>query len=232
MLRPFFCLYGGKWRSFRHYPAPLHGTVIEPFAGGAGWSLRYHERNIVLVERYHVLAEVWRYLISVRASEVRRVPLVDCVDDLPSWVPDGGRWLVGLRMSNAITGPRRRLSSGLRKLQSLGRKHAGWTEESRNRISEQVEAIRHWRIIEGAEAPAGCNVTTFVDAPYQGAAGRHYPHGSGAIDYAKLAAWVRARDGQTIVCEAEGADWLDFQPLATFKAGPRSQISREVIWLS
>jgi hypothetical protein len=32
-LRPLFGFYGGKWRdSLKHYPAPLHGTIGEPFA--------------------------------------------------------------------------------------------------------------------------------------------------------------------------------------------------------
>jgi hypothetical protein len=35
--------------------------MVEPFAGAAGYSLRYPERDVILVERYAVVAEMWRY---------------------------------------------------------------------------------------------------------------------------------------------------------------------------
>jgi hypothetical protein len=38
-LRPFFSYYGAKWGLGRHYSAPAHWTVVEPFAGSAGYSL-------------------------------------------------------------------------------------------------------------------------------------------------------------------------------------------------
>ena len=49
-LRPFWAYYGGKWRAAPRYPRPMHDTIIEPFAGAAGYSLRYPDRNVVLVE--------------------------------------------------------------------------------------------------------------------------------------------------------------------------------------
>lgn len=32
-LKPFWRYYGGKWRAAPSYPAPLHNTIVEPFAG-------------------------------------------------------------------------------------------------------------------------------------------------------------------------------------------------------
>ena len=50
-LRPFFGYYGGKWRdALKHYPEPDHETIVEPFAGSAGFSLRYAHRKIILCE--------------------------------------------------------------------------------------------------------------------------------------------------------------------------------------
>ena len=50
-LRPFFGYYGGKWRdAVKHYPAPQFDIVMEPFAGSAGYALRYAERNVVLCD--------------------------------------------------------------------------------------------------------------------------------------------------------------------------------------
>src|SRR5262245_39743395 len=61
-IRPFFGYYGGKWRdAVRNYPPPYHGTIVEPFAGSAGYALRYWDKKVVLYERDPVVAAVWRY---------------------------------------------------------------------------------------------------------------------------------------------------------------------------
>jgi hypothetical protein len=233
-LRPFWRYYGGKWRSAPRYPAPVHGTIIEPFAGSAGYSLRYLELRVTLVERYHVIAEIWRFLIGVSESELLRIPCVESVDDLPTWVPDGGRWLVGFNMNTAGSQPRRTLSSGCRKLLSAGRKRQGWNEAQRAMVASQLGAIRHWKIIEGdySDAP-DVKATWFVDAPYQGRAGSHYVHGSAKIGWSALGLWCACRRGQVIVCEASGADWLPFMDFGTVKSGPNSKTgtSAEAIWL-
>lgn len=39
-LKPFWRYYGGKYRAAPRYPVPLHRTIVEPFAGAAGYSLR------------------------------------------------------------------------------------------------------------------------------------------------------------------------------------------------
>jgi hypothetical protein len=57
-IRPYFVYYGGKWRAAPRYPAPRHDVIVEPFAGSAGYALRYHERKIILVEKDAVLAEL------------------------------------------------------------------------------------------------------------------------------------------------------------------------------
>ena len=173
-----------------------------------------------LVERYAVVAEMWRYLISVPSSEVRRIPCVESTDDLPGWVPQGGRWLVGFSMNDAIVSPRRTLSAGRKALRTLGRSFEGWSEAKRERVASQVDRIRHWKIVEGDYSLApDVEATWFIDPPYNNAAGRQYIHGPSGIDFQALSAWCRRRRGQVLVCENEGADWLPFQPFATFKPG-------------
>lgn len=49
-LSPFFCYYGGKWRAALKYPKPAFAKVIEPFAGAAGYSLRYPHLDVTLYE--------------------------------------------------------------------------------------------------------------------------------------------------------------------------------------
>jgi hypothetical protein len=214
-LRPFIRYYGGKWRAAPLYPAPLHRTIVEPFAGAAGYSLRHRRHDVVLVEKY-----------AVSPAEVLRVPLVESVDDLPSWVPAGARVLVGFQMVPATHHPSRNLTAWSRE------RGWGWTVRMRHLVASQVDAIKHWRIIEGdyTEAP-DVEATWFVDPPYNNRAGSHYPCGSDRIDYAALGEWSRARLGQTIVCENEGADWLPFRPFAQLRRGlNKGEGSREAIW--
>ena len=233
-LKPFWRYYGGKYRAAPRYPLPRHGTIIEPFAGAAGYSCRYPDRNVILVEKYPVIAEMWRYLISVSPADVRAIPEVEHVDALPDWVPSGARSLYGFWLNNATVAPAKQLSMGRKKLRDAGRRFEGWTEHTRERIASQVEHIRHWKVIEGDwwEAPR-IEATWFVDPPYTNKAGSYYIHGPDEIDFDSLAGACQMRfQGQVIVCENEGADWLPFEPFMTAKAQPNSPAkgSKEVIW--
>jgi hypothetical protein len=229
-LRPFWRYYGAKWRIAPRYPAPRHRTIVEPFAGAAGYSLRYPDREVILVEKYHVIAAIWRWLIAATPDEVRAIPCVDAVADLPEWVPAGARLLVGMRMNAAAVRPNARISAGLLARRALNRWCEGWTAKMRERAASQVSAIRHWRVIEGDYTAApDVEATWFVDSPYSGRPGSHYTHGSRDLDYPALGRWCRARRGQTVVCEAAGADWLPFAPFGSVR-GMSGAPSREAIW--
>src|SRR5580765_4357242 len=93
-LRPFWRYYGSKWRAAPRYPAPTHATIIEPFAGAAGYALRYPDRNVILVEKYACIAGIWRWLIGASRADVLAVPVVDSTGDLPDSVSQEARWLV------------------------------------------------------------------------------------------------------------------------------------------
>lgn len=231
LLKPFWRYYGGKYRAAPRYPRPLHGLIIEPFAGSAGYSLRYPDRQVVLVEKYPIIAEMWRYLIAVSSQEVQRVPLVEHVDALPDWVPTGARSLVGFCMNDGVTSPRKQLSAGKKRLRTMGRNFEGWCELRRARIAQQVDSIRHWRIIEGDyQLAPSIQATWFIDPPYNNTFGQQYIHSD--IDYTKLGIWCRARRGQTMVCENVGATWLPFRQFAVLKANLNGTGSHEVIWES
>ncbi len=210
---------------------------MEPFAGAAGYACNYPDRKVVLVEKYPIVAGIWRYLIAVRAAEIRAIPEVDDVAALPAWVPQEARWLVGFWMNDAASSPRRTLSTGRRKLRAIGCASQGWTPATRERVATQVERIRHWQVVEGdfwQGAAHARRATWFIDPPYNNAAGRHYA--SRFDDYDALAEWCRllvaGAWGQVIVCENEGASWLPFRPFATFKrtAMTGKAGSREVVW--
>lgn len=226
MLRPFFSFYGSKWRAAPLYPVPRFDTVIEPFAGSAGYSLRHPSRDVRLFDLDPCIVGVWRYLIRTSRSEIERLPLLapgDDVRDLP--VCPEAQSLIGFWVNRGSATPGRMLSSWAL---TGPRPHLHWGPFARARIASQVDKIRHWRITLGSyETAANLEATWYVDPPYL-EKGKHYRCSSSAIDFAALGQWCQARDGQVIVCEQAGANWLPFQPLANVKA-TRGR-SREVVW--
>lgn len=231
-LRPFFCYYGGKWRSAPKYPLPEIDTIVEPFAGAAGYATRYPDRNVVLVELDPIIAGLWRYLIKVSPAEIKRIPDIPeggTVDDLQAC--EEARHLAGFWINKGVSAPRKTASSWMR--QGI-RPKSFWGPEVRTRIASQVERIRHWQIIEGSyDRSPHINATWFIDPPYE-KAGKHYRFGSGQLSYASLAAWCVSRNGSIIVCEQAGATWLPFEPFANTKANESSRggkVSKEAVFI-
>jgi hypothetical protein len=230
-MRPFFGFYGGKWRDApKHYPAPRHEVIVEPFAGSAGYSVRYADRRVILVEKDPVIYGVWDYLIHVSAAEILAIPdLVpgQIVSDLP--ICQEARWLVGFWLNRGASRPRMGPSAWMR---AGIRPGSFWGERVRRTIASQVEYIRHWQVYNCSyeDLPFSEEATWFVDPPYQ-KQGKHYHHGTEGIDFPALGAWCKSRPGQIIVCENEGADWLPFVPLADVKTTRATSRSVEVVWI-
>ncbi|MGE3588284.1 MAG: hypothetical protein AB7L17_11215 [Ilumatobacteraceae bacterium] len=231
-LRPFFGFYGGKWRDApKHYDPPQHSTVVEPFAGSAGYSVRFADRNVILGEIDEVIYGVWHYLLHASADEIRSIPDLESgqtVADLT--IPQEARWLVGFWLNRGASRPRTGPSAWMREEIRPG---SFWGERVRETIASQVDRIRHWRVYNCSYESLGAHVrgeaTWFVDPPYQ-KQGKHYYHGADAIDFSALGQWCRNRQGQVIVCENEGADWLPFRTLADVKTTRAVGRSIEVVW--
>lgn len=218
-LKPFFCYFGGKWRAALKYPRPEHDLIVEPFAGAAGYATRYANRRVLLIEKDPVIAGLWKYLIKVKAEEVRAIPLLahdETIDDLGS-VPQEARSLVGFWLNKGASAPMRSPSAWMR---GGTRPNSYWGETIRERIARQVEQIRHWECWEGSYDCAPQTVATwFVDPPYQ-VAGKNYRFGAEGIEFGMLAQWASARRGLVMVCENVGASWLPFEPFANIKGNP------------
>lgn len=73
-LRPFFPYYGSCYSMAPKYPRPRFDRLIEPFAGSACYSLHHHTRDVVLIERDPVIAELWRWLLRVSPEEMLALP--------------------------------------------------------------------------------------------------------------------------------------------------------------
>jgi hypothetical protein len=231
-LRPFFSYYGSKWRLGKYYPPPIFGSIIEPFAGSAGYSLRYHESRVTLYDVDPVIAGIWDYLIKVKVSEVISLPCwFDSVDDLS--IPEEAKNLIGFWVNAAISSPRKTPSKWMKSNKEFALGGIYWGKEVIARIASQVDKIRHWKIFnESYKSIPNSLSTWFIDPPYSGKAGRHYVHNQ--CDYDHLSKWSKERNGRVIVCENSGAEWLDFKFLrkhvsAAFKDGEK-MFSSEVIW--
>lgn len=236
ILRPFWQYYGGKWRIAPFYPAPVHDTLVEPFAGAAGYSLRHHDREVVLFDRDPIIVGCWDYLIHASESELLALPDVEdgqSARDLP--ICQEAQWIIGFWLQMGTASPRLTRSS-FGKMAGPGGV-GGWTQKTKERLSSQVRFIRHWVVVEGSyeESSDLGPATWFVDPPYSCRAGRSYRFNK--IDYDALATWCRSRDGQTIVCEGEQASWLPFRHLLMNRTSGqvganRKSLVQEVVWTS
>jgi len=217
----FFSYFGSKHRLARRYPPPRHDTIVEPFAGSAGYARRHYNRKVVLVEKSAALAACWRYLIGASVSEVMRLPdLKEGMSTADLDVCLGVRTLIGLNIQAALGRPAKHSSSW----------GSDWNAVQRARIAGGLARIRHWQIIEGDYTLApDVEATWFVDPPYE-VEGYQYDGQCQAkhLDFAALSSWCRSRRGQVIVCENEGAEWLPFKRFARQVGGHKT--SREVIW--
>lgn len=234
-LRPFFTYFGGKWRAAPKYPPPIYDTIVEPFAGSAGYSLRYPERKIILVEKSPAIAGIWRYLIGASEKEILSLPLLEpgqSVDTLD--VCQEARWLIGMWVQSGRPSPRANRTPD-RHLVSSGTTAESWGPLAQKRISQQQRWIRHWQIVEGDYSLApNVEATWFVDPPYEHA-GMAYPCGAGDIDFCELGAWCRSLCGQVMVCEKLPVEWLAFAPFGAFSANMSATgrtRSAEALWMN
>ena len=246
-LKPFFSFFGGKWRVARKYPVPRYGNIVEPFAGSAGFSTRYPERDVVLVERDPKIAATWRYLIGTSPGEILALPDIlpgQTVADLGVCQEAG--WLIGWWINKGSAAPHLSPSSNMRKSlsgeQPKDPPSGWWGSAIRQRLADQVQHIKHWKLLEGTclDVAPDIEATWFIDPPYE-RAGKRYTYGAKTISYSDLSDWCRTRTGQVMVCENRGAEWMPFKPFLDIKAYEGShggadkgvhggRVSKEVLW--
>lgn len=211
----------------RHYPPPMHQTIVEPFCGAAGYSIHWWDRDVVLVDLDENISDVWRYLIGASPADVRALPLVEDgarIDRLP--VCPGAKKLIGFWSGQGVAVPRATPSQWPN--EQDGSQNSGWSAPTREHVATVARRVSHWTIIEGdyTEAP-DLEATWFVDPPYQ-SKGYKYRRGSSGIDYQALAEWCRGLRGQVMVCEQLGAEWLPFQRFRSNR-GIQNRAT-EVVW--
>lgn len=217
--------FGSKTNVVKFYPPPEYDKIIEPFAGTARYSLKYFDRDVLLVDKYEVVAKIWKWLQKCSVGDIHRLPhhvkpnqslddfTFDCIE---------AKWLLGFLIGFGMERPRK-TASEKRMIQRPN--HVNY---SLNRIAGSLHKIRHWEIVHGSyEDIENQKATWFVDPPYQN--GDHvYIESNKNLCYSRLAKWSKSRNGQVIVCESIGADWMDFKPLTSHK-GVRG-MQKELIW--
>lgn len=203
-----FSYYGSKSKIARYYPVPKYGTIIEPFAGSARYSLLHWENDVYLYDLSPYVAEVWKYLIQASEKDILGLPDVPSKIHIDNFtqLSQVEKWLIGFEISRAKSKPRK-----------TGHGMNSWSAKKRENIAANLRKIRHWNVSQRsyADIPVNLQATYFVDPPYietqrRPGNGDRYPHGDN-LNYDDLAAWIKTRNGLVIACEGKGADYLPFE---------------------
>lgn len=203
-----FSYYGSKSKIVQYYPQPTHDKIIEPFAGSARYSLRYFEKDVLLVDKYKVIVDIWHYLQRASQKDILGLPrLVKGMDIRTLDLSDEEKNFLSILAVNGAS--------------HIGYKVSHWGQRDFDRnmknISSNLYKIKHWKIIQGSyEDLENENATWFIDPPYQ-FGGDAYKESNKNIDFTFLANWCKSRLGQVIVCENTKATWMNFLPIIQMK---------------
>ena len=198
-----FSYYGSKSKIVNYYPPTKQKRKIEPFAGSARYSLKYWQNDVLLVDKYEVVYNVWKYLQQASKTDILGLPKMKQGDNVNDFnISQVEKDFIGFLICRGMESPRKNVSS-----------FVGDIADKLNEIANDVYKIKHWTIIHGSyEDLENIEATWFIDPPYQ-FGGEHYKHGTKDLDFNKLAEWCKTRNGQVIVCENTKADWLPFKPM-------------------
>lgn len=237
-----FPYFGHKSRNIDRYPVPRYDHIIEPFAGGAGYALRYCDLKVTLYELDEKVCMLWDYLINASEADVLALPLLGVDQHIDELGLNGGAYQLVKRWINPQAGGlansfftpshiKRYFKNGECIDSSL------WGKKRRYKTIQIVRRVKHWKIINKSYSEAtNKKATWFIDPPYASAISKEgYEHHK--IDYDQLALFCRSRKGQTIACEnTDSPKWLPFRELLEMKGGcnidGKLKRSVEVLWCS
>lgn len=220
-----FSYYGSKSKIVNCYPPPKHKKIIEPFAGSARYSLKYWQNDVLLVDKFETVVNVWKWLQKCSYNDIVKLPRLTSGMDIRTLnLTEEELNFVGFMAGVAQGKPRMKVSP-------FAAIHFEEARKSKyETIAEQLHKIRHWEIkcddyrnIENIEA------TWFIDPPYQFGGQHQYQFNNKSIDFAELGEWCKSRNGQVLVCENTKADWLPFMPMKTIQ-GCANSFTTEAIW--
>ena len=215
-----FSYYGSKSKIVNYYPPPKHKKIIEPFAGSARYSLKYWQNDILLVDKYPVIVEVWNYLKNASEADILKLPRLERGEKFKDHkeLSDVEKKFFGFITQAGSTGER----------YSVGTMQGVNVDADLKKIAKQLYKIRHWEIKLGSfDELENVEATWFIDPPYM-FGGHEYKCSNKNIDFDKLAEWCKERNGQAIVCENTKATWLPFKPMTEMQGSMFK--TTEAIW--
>lgn len=212
-----FSYYGSKSKIVDLYPPPKFGKIIEPFAGSARYSLKYFDRDVILVDKYHVIVDLWKWLQQASEADIMSLPNIENGQLISKFdLPKEAKYLIGFCINMGSAQPKK-----------TAKKFCKWNRMKRV-IAKSLFKIKHWEIrlgsydeIENEEA------TWFIDPPYQ-FGGQYYIKSNKHLNFDKLGEWCQSRSGHVIVCENTKATWLPFYPMRDMKGSKYK--TTEAIW--
>ncbi|MGB1041629.1 MAG: hypothetical protein ACPGVD_12200 [Flavobacteriales bacterium] len=213
--------YGSKSKLVHYYPKPKFDLIIEPFAGSAKYSLKYFEKDVLLIDKYEKLVRIWKWLQKCSINDIKKLPspklgeainreMFDCDEQF---------WLMGFIVQDGVNAPRKTVSKFVANRN---------IETKKKNIYENLFKIKHWEIKHGTyEDIQNTKATWFIDPPYQ-YGGEYYIESNKKIDFQYLGKWCKTRNGQVIVCENTKANWLPFNAMVEFQGTIHK--TTEAIW--
>jgi len=231
-IHPLFKQFGSSWSATRAglYPEPEYNTIVEHYAGSAGYSLNFCEKNVYLYDTDQHITALWSWLIHWAKPQD--------ILDIPIGLPEGTNILsLNLMHGQALLLKHWQRTNNVGDcwtISSWGNKPGQWTANTRARVAEEVQAIKHWAILP-AKPYLCAEMTHFVDPPYAG----NYAYKQPPIDHAELGRRCLAGRGQIIVCEGLAKDgtpptWLPFRPagkrVTSRRKANQSHHRMEYIW--
>src|SRR3990167_7088731 len=189
-----FSYYGSKSKVVDLYPSPKFGKIIEPFAGSARYSLKYFDRDILIVDKYDVIFKVWKYLQQASEADIMGLPEPKYKESIEHLnLSEGERLLMGFMVAGGIAHP-----------QKIVQQFSD-IPANKKAIAKQLYKIRHWKIVQGSyDEVDNIEASWFIDPPYQ--VGGHKYH-ERKIDFQALGEWCKARSEERRVGKECRSRW-------------------------
>jgi site-specific DNA-adenine methylase len=210
--------YGSKSKIVDYYPPPKYTKIIEPFAGSAKYSLKYWWNDVLLIDKYKIIIDIWKYLQNSSKKDILSLPKMKKGDTVSNYnLSEVEKNFLGFLITRGVESPRKNVSSFVVDI-----------KPKLISIANNIHKIKHWRVkLLDYTDIINQSATWFIDPPYQ-FGGEYYIESSKKINYNNLADWCKSRKGQVIVCENSKATWLPFKKMISMNGSKHNSI--ESIW--
>ena len=141
-MKPILKYFGSKWRICKKYGPPRRDVVIEPFAGGASYSVFWEPKKVILVDAFEPLYEAWSWYLGTSQTELEKLPdWVEHVDDHD--IPQGAKNMIGYWLGRGDAKPRPSASpSNYVSFLVDDKRPVLWNESVKRRLIDQLPKVQ------------------------------------------------------------------------------------------